>query len=365
MIPAVRIERTWCDCCDRSCEHSIPVEQKEFDVLRVSQNRKGFTLVELLVVIAIIGILVGLLLPAVQMARAAARRTACLNNMRQLGLALLNYESGHKALPPSRSNPTDLAIPSHITANSGAKTSFGSWSTIILPYIEQENLQDLMDLKKPWFTDEDCNNWDAVKQHLKTFSCPSSTNQDLADKFHVVGAAPGDYGSINEVKKKVYTEVLGVSYPGKQRALGALSKYKKTRISHIKDGTSNTFMLAECAGQPEVWVNGHLMTEEEFGQYDDDKVVMHDGELVPVDGCGWADPDCGFSINGATPNGLQKYGQKMINAINVSEVYSFHTQGANFVNVDGSVHHISESIDIETFIGLCTRSGKEVVSIPN
>ena len=99
---------------------------------------------------------------------------------------------------------------------------------------------------------------------------------------------------------------------------------------------------------------------DDFAAYQDDKVANFEGSLVPVDGTGWADPDCGFSINGATNTGLDKYGPRMINAINVSEAYSFHPGGANFAMADGSTHFIAESVDATTFVGLCTRSGGEV-----
>ena len=85
-------------------------------------------------------------------------------------------------------------------------------------------------------------------------------------------------------------------------------------------------MLGEAAGQPDVYVAHGLMTAADFAAYTDDKVVDLGGRYVAADGIGWADPDGGFSINGATADGLNKYGPKMINAINVSEAYSFHVR---------------------------------------
>ena len=324
-------------------------------------SQKGFTLVELLVVIAIIGILIGMLLPAVQVVREAARRSNCLNNMRQLGIALHNYEGANKAFPPSRLDPDDQRIPSHLTNHRG-ESAFQSWTTLILPYIEQGNLADNFDFRQPWFDDASSNNSTVIQTQLALFKCPSSPTAEGVDPYHVTGAAAGDYGSINEVKKRVYTDVLGVPDPGSSAREGLLSKFHENRIALASDGLSNTLYVAECAGQPEVYIAGGRMTMEDFANYRDDKVVNFNGQLVPEDGTGWADPDCGFSINGATDDGLDRYGPKMINAINVSEVYAFHTGGASFAMADGSAHFINESIDAETFVQLCTRAGGEVVA---
>lgn len=326
-------------------------------------KKNGFTLVELLVVIAIIGILIGMLLPAVQQVREAARRTQCLNKMRQLGLALHNYESAFKAFPPSRSEPDDLIVPSTRTANPGAETSFQSWTTLILPYIEQGNLADTFDFTQAWFDDVNSSNFVTIQTQVDLFICPSTPQSNRVDDFHVVGAAAGDYGSINEVKKKVYTQVLGLPEPPSSARQGVLSKFARNPMSNIADGTSNTLMLAEAAGQPECYIGRGLMTADDFAAYTDDKVVNFNGRFVAVDGTGWADPDCGFSINGATNNGLEKYGPKMINAINISEAYSFHPGGAVFGAADGSVHFLNESIGAQAFVDLCTSRGGEIRNI--
>lgn len=329
--------------------------------MRIANKRTGFTLVELLVVIAIIGILIGMLLPAVQSVREAARRVNCLNNMRQLGLALHNYESAHMAFPPSRLAPDDQPIPSSVTNSPGAESAFQSWTTLILPFVEQGNLANMFDFRQPWFDADNSDNSLVISQPLQLFKCPSAPNADAADPYHRVGAAAGDYGSINEVKKRVYTDVLNIPDPGDAARAGLLSRFMKNPISRATDGTSSTLYVAECAGQPEVYIANGRMTLDDFANYRDDKVINFNGQLVPEDGTGWADPDCGFSINGATSDGLDRYGESMINAINVSEAFSFHPGGANFAMADGSAHFISDSIDAQTFVSLCTRAGGEVV----
>ena len=329
--------------------------------MRKTNQHKGFTLVELLVVIAIIGILIGMLLPAVQSVREAARRTQCLNNMRQLGLSLHNYESAHRAFPPSRLEPDNQRIPTDQTANSQAVSAFQSWTTLLLPFIEQGNLSDSFDFNAPWFDSSSSGNINVIGTRLPIYKCPSSPNADAIDQYHCFGAAAGDYGSINEVKRKVFTDVLGRPDPGLAGRTGLLSKFEKNPIAAVLDGTSNTLYVAECAGQPEVYIASGRMTSEDFAIYGDDKVVDFNGSFVPEDGTGWADPDCGFSINGASSNGLEKSGPRMINAINVSEAYSFHQGGANFAMADGSTHFISDTIDAQTFVSSCTRAGGEVV----
>ena len=328
--------------------------------MRSATKRTGFTLVELLVVIAIIGILIGMLLPAVQSVREAARRVNCLNNMRQLGLALHNYESAHMAFPPSRLAPDDQAMPSAVSNHPGAESAFQSWTTLILPFVEQGNLANQFDFRSPWFDGVNSDNITVISSHLQLFKCPSTPNAEGTDPYHCIGAAAGDYGSINEVKKRVYTEVLNIPDPGDNARSGLLSKFTKNPIARATDGTSNTLYVAECAGQPDVFIAGGRMTMGDFANYQDDKVINFNGQLVPEDGTGWADPDCGFSINGATGDGLDKYGPAMINAINVSEAYSFHPGGASFAMADGSAHFINDSIDALTFVSLCTRAGGEV-----
>lgn len=316
-------------------------------------KRKGFTLVELLVVIAIIAILVGLLLPAVQSAREAARRMSCTNNLKQLALALHNYESAFGFFPPSRLGDK---VPIEGSSVNGL-SAYQSWTTLTLPFVEQGNLQNLMDFRFAWSA---LANRPAISTQLPLMTCPSAPLDGRTDPFWVVGAAAGDYGSINEVKDKVYPRVLGLPDPGVTARAGALSKDFNNKISSIMDGLSNTLMLAEAAGQPFVYTSRGQMTPSMFAFYDDDKAVLFGGTVVAADGTGWADPDCGFSINGASADGLLKYGPRMINAINVSEVFAFHRGVANFARADGSVRSVGETVDALIFCQSVTRAGGEV-----
>src|SRR5580765_5596268 len=115
----------------------------------LARSRRGFTLVELLVVIAIIGVLVALLLPAIQAAREAARRAQCLNNLKQMGLAILNYESAKKSYPRGRWNllPTDTSKHS-VADRPSSKSNDASWTVVALPYAEEQSVAGQYDLKK-------------------------------------------------------------------------------------------------------------------------------------------------------------------------------------------------------------------------
>jgi prepilin-type N-terminal cleavage/methylation domain-containing protein len=337
--------------------------------VNLKNGRSGFTLIELLVVIAIIGILVGMLLPAVQSVREAARRTQCMNNVRQLALAVMNHESALQYFPPSRWNLNGTTTDFPISSGSGHAAGTGvttsqSWMTLILPYIEQVNLSDTYDKKKDWCY---MDNLPTISQQVTMFLCPSAPGSDRTDPYHLVGAAAGDYGSINEVKPKAYTVGLGLATAPSQKARdGVISKFVKNRIRDIIDGTSNTIMIGECAGQPDVFVRRKPMDATLFAAYGDDKVVNASGRYVCADGTGWADPDCGFSINFANKDGnstsvAAATGPWLpMNAINSSEPYGFHSGGAVFARADGSTEFVAESIDLTLFVNRSTRAGGEL-----
>src|SRR5215471_15616166 len=139
---------------------------------------RGFTLVELLVVIAIIGILIALLLPAVQAAREAARRAECINNCRQFGIALMNYEGAKKSLPFSRTPGGKSPVPDRvIPGGSPSSSAKQSWTTLILPYIEEQGISNQYDQTMPWFDNTTTGrptNLSIVSQPIKMFVCPST-----------------------------------------------------------------------------------------------------------------------------------------------------------------------------------------------
>ncbi|MEQ9409694.1 MAG: DUF1559 domain-containing protein [Fuerstiella sp.] len=326
------------------------------------RHRRGFTIIELLVVVAIVAILIALLLPAVQGAREAARRMQCSNNLKQLGLALHQYQTAHLVFPPSElhgigdagCDPFEVAVEDH----PNACTDYQSWTVLCLPQLDQAALAARYDYDYEWSS---LNNRPIVSTQLSVFQCPSTPNANRVDRFHVVGAAATDYGSVNRVAKRVYSDVFGIAVPSQAARQGTLGEYQANRPSGITDGMSNTLMLAECAGRPDPLVLGHQMTASQFADYSDGEVISVGGRLMSEDGIGWADPDAGFHVQGVRSDGVTAFGPIFINGINTGETYSFHSGGASTLFADGSVHFLSENVDGWVYISLCTRAGEEVV----
>ena len=221
---------------------------------------KAFTLVELLVVITIIAMLVALLLPGLQTAREAARNANCQNNLKQLGLACLNYERVHGGLPPASIFPAYLTNPASLSDSDRI-----GWVWLVLPYLEQQNLSDQYHFDKVWF---DPSLQPLVTTQLGIMNCPSdpvagnvfsgSDTDPTSNASVSFQAAASDYFAPVSVNSNVsqlgwtprgnetYTSVNGQVYD----YLGALQDDEISKISKITDGASNTIMLTEMARTP-------------------------------------------------------------------------------------------------------------------
>jgi prepilin-type N-terminal cleavage/methylation domain-containing protein/prepilin-type processing-associated H-X9-DG protein len=295
----------------------------------------GFTLIELLVVIAIIAVLIGLLLPAVQKVREAANRIKCANNLKQIGLGMMNYESTNGGLPFSRTDATDVSAPYFPYQH--------SWSAALLPYIEQTAAFNLYNYSADWNSPV---NYTAIRTQLKVFNCPTTPYQPRNDTTISAQPAAGDYHAVNAIKDFVGINCFG--YVGKlnkddPRLVGAMRRNQNTRMTEISDGTSNTILVAEDAGRPQFY----NASGREF-------------DPVGKEG-GWADPNGAFSLDGANPDGSIP-GPCPLNCSNNSEMYSFHPNGASAVFADGSVHFLTKSISLCVLAKLVTRAGGEVLS---
>jgi prepilin-type N-terminal cleavage/methylation domain-containing protein len=325
--------------------------------------RRGFTLVELLVVIAIIGVLVALLLPAVQAAREAARRAQCMNNMRQMGLAVLNYESAKTFLPPSHTRlPADASCITHI-----------------LPYMEQGPLFAQYDLSKHWYDDpagSTVSNRKLARTPLANLRCPSApdagserkpeaidyaicdsfvqstrelliANNRLKDRGlldQISGWYEDDDGQMKQINNpKAWHSMLGqtLTCPLQNQRPQA----PPVKIKQVSDGTSNTFMWFEQAGVPDVY--------KQNGEID----LKADGTPKLAQSRSWADHQTNFSWG----HGLDVCQYKPFNCHNSDEIYGFHQGGAMFVMGDASTKVYRDDMDLEVFTSLFTRNGEDVV----
>jgi len=286
--------------------------------------RRGFTLIELLVVIGIIGVLMGLLLPAVQKVREAASRTKCANNLKQLALALLQHAEVRGAFPEGYrfDPPTRSYVPP------------------ILPFIEQGNIG--YDLSKNW---DHPVNQPQTKVQIALLYCPSATpGANRVDTNISFQPAMNDYTVYHGVNAG-YCRLPEVNWPlySPPDENGIMTS-KPCRIIDIKDGTSNTFLVVEDSARPELWRMGHRANGSALSG-------------------GWADPDVEIALDGSDrlPTGPgQGLGPCVMNCTNHNEVYSFHISGANFAFADGSVRYILDGIRNTTFAALVTKAARDV-----
>ncbi len=311
---------------------------------RVGKRRltDAFTLVELLVVIAIIGILIALLLPAVQAAREAARRMSCSNNLKQIGLAVANYQTALTVYPPSRI----IFVP----PSTGRRTVNGL-HTLILPFIEGNSLANLYDYDLGF---DHADNQEAVNMQVSVFQCPSTPGARVMDAYNrfafYQGLDPVLPGHTCQATDYMHPRVMWDSN-GQNYGIGALEDggvggvFHKVKPKDITDGLSNTVLMLESAGHPDNYVGNQVNDSPpaDFGWY---------GE--------WADT-VGTWIYTYSADGQTRNGPCLMNCNNNQAAYSFHPGGINVNLCDGSVRFLAETIEASTFMNLCVRDDGNVL----
>jgi type II secretory pathway pseudopilin PulG len=323
----------------------------------------------LLVVIAIIGILVALLLPAIQAAREAARRSQCQNNMKQLGLAALNYESTKKELPPG-----------HWDERTTVSNSGGGFPTIIqrqhstityiLSYLEEAALADQWDFDQRWFhadTKRPIDNWRLSLTPIAAIVCPTAvpvrersvalsglpspqnsnmlwlgaTDYTVCEQINTGGRALIELTQQKLIKPRPNTDdgYFSMLCPHTRQSLdGAATALVRPKLKDTTDGTSQTFMWFETGGRPLNYAEGKQVTSPAATQ----------------GGHSWSQYENWHDVH-------ERCGTSMMNCSNNEEIYSFHVGGCYFTMGDGAVRFVEDSIDPDVFVSLFTRDGQDII----
>ena len=346
----------------------------------VSKRNLGFTLIELLVVIAIIAVLIALLLPAVQQAREAARRTQCKNNLKQIGLAMFNYESTNSRFPI----PAWYSMKN--TTGYGGMLSSTVWSLAILPFIDQAATYNLYNQN---YSAYDPVNVTAGQTQINGYLCPStprvgkSINQ--ANPYVVPGGlstAPWNLTNAGAIDYIATIQVHGAFLNLVNNTSGAsnldgwgvggttvsgvtLNTATGGRIADITDGTSNTLMIGELSGRDVLYRTGNLT----ISPATDTEATWQ----ASFGGGAWVDPGNGqWKLSGRNYDGSNTVGPCTINCSNArvkygdptqysAGLYSWHTGGAQVLMCDGSVRFLSQNINGSTMASLVTARQGEVV----
>jgi len=381
-----------------------------------SRKRKAFTLIELLVVIAIIAVLIALLLPAVQQAREAARRTQCKNNLKQMGLAMFNYESSYGQFPmASLWNVTFAA--STIQPNWAT-----SWGQTILPFMDQANLYNAFDNVNPFWV-AGSNNANLINTQLAVYKCPSvpdfndpghvwatstprgsnSTGSPPATQINIGPEGRSDYMVLTDVRSPLYyiladvdnntastTTRHGFFYCGDMDAVAVMSDTSGSaiaatayaskgsvdaspNIAKVTDGLSNTFMVVENAARNNLWENGKNLTFSSGDGSTTFAAFLYN--QLNFAGGGWADPDNQAWLDGAVASGqvggashsgsgtAQSMQGCIINCNNLTAhaIYAFHPGMLQVLMGDGTVRAINQNMDAPTFAALITRAGNDTI----
>jgi prepilin-type processing-associated H-X9-DG protein len=290
-----------------------------------------------------------MLLPAIQMVRETARRTHCSNNTRQLGLAALCFESAHEVFPASGWTTFGPGNPDG---------KYVGWRALLLPYVEQTNLQAIYDFSEHWW---DGTNPAAAAVTVPLFQCPTTPGRTPVLSAVTHGPrpamifdnpiAPTDYEAIMGVQPSSINPHLPAPLYDSGNRYSVLHRNSRNGYASIRDGSSNTIMIVECAGRPDVYRGRRLQSDLSNNQ-----------------GIGWADSEGPFSFDATNADGSLEGGGPengctfVMNRRNDNEPYSFHPGGINSLYADGHVGFTTETIEVPVFAKLVTRVGGEVVS---
>ena len=303
---------------------------------QIRPRRAGFTLIELLVVIAIIGVLIGLLLPAVQAARDAARRVQCVNNLKQVGLALAVYEGTHRVLPPG--------YVSRFKAD-GADTGPGwGWAAMILPQLEQAPVFSALNFSTAV---ESPDNLTGRLPTVNAFLCPADTVRPSWTAW-TRDSAGNQLQPICDVGPSNHVAMFGITEPGIEGE-GLFFRDSAVALKDVIDGTSQTIAVGE---------RSHKLGEATWTGVVTDAILFP----PPGDNDGIGRP----RAENASGMVLGHAGERKGPGDPTSDVNQFHSlhagRGVNFLFIDGHVAFLKSTMNYQTYLALATRAGGEVIS---
>jgi prepilin-type N-terminal cleavage/methylation domain-containing protein/prepilin-type processing-associated H-X9-DG protein len=316
---------------------------------RSTRRPAGFTLIELLVVVSIIGLLVALLLPAVNAAREAGRRTTCTNHVKQIGLACINFEATEGHFPAGRlgcdSTGERVRVALCPPGLPSEKKVGASGFVEILPQLEEQALADMLAVEDGGLWNDNVNDlgWyyhpdssyrasakgEAIRARPEVFVCPSDLSRPISDVFAPVNAATGSYAMVSGS--------LGpdsLPHIAKFKNNGMFVYVQRRRVAHVRDGLSHTLMVGEVVAS-DAWESSNVWT---YGLIHADCLRSTRNRLNTR-------PGEGVLFNGQ--NGA---------------LASYHRGGVNFVYADGHVRFLPDDMDLQTLQALSTIAGKEVIS---
>jgi len=335
-------------------------------------QRPGFTLIELLVVIAIIAVLIGLLVPAVQKVREAANRMSCQNNLKQLALSLLNYESTRGEFPLSKRAFKSSAFP---------EAAQRSWIPDVLPFIEQGTVMANFNLAENWWIDSATSqNGTLSRTRIKLLQCPSTPNSDrIQDKFETtppnkIGAvtdyfAPeGIATTFNANAGLTGTAALTGDRSGVMTGWNLATDPKPSnRLANVLDGTSNTILVGENAGREDVYRNGRMLARAAANNTAPNCVRARGGAWATNDNpyeigqvINWCGGMAAPAVAGNPPSPIRINGSNEWGYL----FSSLHSGLTNVAMADGSVRTLAEGTSLTTIGALATRAGGEVPNLP-
>jgi prepilin-type N-terminal cleavage/methylation domain-containing protein/prepilin-type processing-associated H-X9-DG protein len=305
--------------------------------------RRGFTMIELLVVIAIISVLIALLLPAVQSAREAARRTQCGNNLAQIGIALSSYEATHQVLPPGVVNPSGPIVET-------PKSYHFNWIAQILPYLEQKNTQNHLDFQVGLYH---ANNLTTRSVTLSVLLCPSEPRGRNSFQNFAGGSFQNPLSGVPDAAVSTYAACHNdVEAPIDVGNTGVFFLNSHVKSDEIEDGQSHTIFVGEKRppGDELGWASGTRATLRNTGT-ELNKTNLDPSDLIPFLRSLYPDPsfpDPETPETPSDPSAPANIAQKKVPAappITVGGFGSFHPNGANFLFGDGSVQFVRNTIN--------------------